>query len=369
MTDCAGYATPSGSIPRRVPTEARPSKIRSIRGVSTRLALGGALAGGCGEVPDPPWVLGEDPLVLALRTEVDGDDLFELFLPADRVRAEPLPGDTITVTPLVADHEGVVDNESLAPHWLLCPREDVCISTLDEPGAGKPCSGWPEERVACSLGSAPVLELEIPPLDPELTLAEHGVLQLAFVAGDPAITTTDACLTALKSSRTASLRGCLLAYSVVTLGPLTALAQLAVQNGIPIGVDIEEDIPLETATIQPNYNPEVEQLVLFGAGREFTVLPDSVTKLPRNEVFGWETVGDPGDIQTYADVSDNGITRLTESLDSALYFTEPDLRETFRQQFTTVPGIDAFTLFVVVSDRRGGQGFARFDFEIGESWE
>jgi hypothetical protein len=340
-----------------------------IRGASIiLLATVGAHVGGCGEVPDPPWVLGEDPLVLALRTEVEGEGLSSFLIPAGRVRAEPLPGETIRITPFVADHDGEVDLARLAPHWLLCPLDSSgCISTLDEPGAGRPCSGWPDEHVACTLGPATVLELEIPALDPDRTLQEQVGLQIAFIAGDPALTSTDACLQALQREKTGSLRGCLLAYTFVRLGPLASLAALAQQQGVALGIELDEEIPLATATVQPNFNPEIQQLFLFGGGREITAQRDTVTVLPPGVLFGWETPGDPRDQQYYAELGELSILPLQESLDSALFFTEPDLRQTFRQQFTTASGAPSFTIFVVLSDRRGGQGWGRFDFEVSES--
>ncbi len=347
------------------------STMDGIRRAVIELLLVVTAAGGCGEVPDPPWVLGEDPLVIGMRTEVTAEGpasgLFAVpLVPIDRTRAEPLPGDTVRIRPLVADRNGEVDLAALEPQWLLCPSgESACISTLDDPGAGRPCNGWPEERVACSLGTATELELTIPELDPDHNLGRQIGMQIAFVAGDPNLISTQQCMDKLSRERTGSLRGCLLAYAAVRIGPLAALVRLAQDQGIAIGVELDEEIPLETSTLQPNYNPEVTQLVLYGGGEEIIAKPNTVTPLPRGVLFGWETPGDGKDLQYYAELTNSGtVTPLSESLDSSLFFTEPDLRETFRQQFTTATDVDGFTIFVVLSDRRGGQGWGRFEFAI-----
>src|SRR6202008_778536 len=94
---------------------------------------------------------------------IDEATAFIGIIPKDRTRAEPLPGDTIRIHAFIADHDGIVDPAPLAPHWLLCPRDQTaCISTLEGGGVPHPCTGWPEPRTACSLGARADLELPHP---------------------------------------------------------------------------------------------------------------------------------------------------------------------------------------------------------------
>ena len=326
---------------------------------------------GCGEVPDPPWVLGDDPLVLGLRTEVIEEGPHSrgfLPIPEDRIRAEPMPLDTFHIRALVADSSGELDTSSLAPHWFLCPYDDgACISTLNDPGAGKPCRGWPEARVACSLGASTDLEVTLPALDPTRTLIDHASLQIAFVASDPALTTTERCIETLGAEELGSLRGCMLAYAFVQVGPLFTLAALAQAEGVPLGIEEEVEIPPDGATLTPNYNPEIEQMIWFGDGKEYVSKPGEVTVLPADTLFGWTSPFDLADAQGYLSVdADGSVFSLVESSDTAIFFTEPDLRTTFREQIWTGDGIESFSAFVVVTDRRGGQAFERFDIVIGD---
>ena len=55
----------------------------------------------CGDEPDPAWLLTEEPRLLASRVEVvEPGPLSYGFLPipADRVRSQALPGDTVEVS-------------------------------------------------------------------------------------------------------------------------------------------------------------------------------------------------------------------------------------------------------------------------------
>jgi hypothetical protein len=192
-------------------------------------------------------------------------------------------------------------------------------------------------------------------------------LQLAFIAADPALTTTDRCLSSLEADELGSLRGCLLAYTFIQVGPIGALAELARDEGVPLGIDGDVEIPFGGATLTPNYNPEVEELVWYGGGEEYVSRPGEVTTLPADTTFGWQSPFDLADAQAYLSVDEDGsMFPLVESSDTAIFFTEASLRTTFREQIWTGDGVERFSAFVVVTDRRGGQAFERFDIEIGD---
>lgn len=339
-----------------------------------------ALAG-CGEIPDPLWLLTEEPRVLAFRTEVvEAGPLSQGFLPipADRIRDQGLPGDTVEVSAWVVSSEGELEMSELEPAWFLCPPLGGCVSTLGFPGATEPCGDELPDRAACSLGEGPTALFTIPRLRKDVPLKDQDRLRVAMVGHVEDDVSTEACVGIVSDPAGDAWDGCIVGYHFMQLGPVPELYQLALDEGIEVP-DPDASISLYASQIPlPHYNPEIVTLRLvpsFRDGRSdvtrrVEARPGERTRLDAGYVYELDDVFDDRDVQAYITMDGQGFVSpglLPPSVN--LYsgtrgVLESRPFELERLRAPEEPGV--FSLHLVLSMNTGGAAWATFEFEVSE---
>lgn len=223
--------------------------------------------------------------VLAVRTDVT-QPLFP-DPPDVASRCEALPGETVTMTPLIVDPAGPVDVASTLPIWLACDaspgldlfaclRDQMPLELADIPECPSfdPEAMNPEQRVrlgrALAQRVSPPNPVAAPPDDPipetpspcriptradglaEFTVPFSanaffgGHIEVTMVGGTPGGTASATCADRLLDGQGKVPDDCLMAVQKVALGPDGMILVLADQLGIPLG-DVEvpdiESIP------------------------------------------------------------------------------------------------------------------------------
>jgi hypothetical protein len=335
-------------------------------------------AAGCGPFSELPWIL-DEARMLAVRIDVVEEGPYSVGLvpiPVDRVRQEPLPLDTVSVTPFVADVTGLRAAEEFDFRWFRCdPFESACLSLLREPGAGQPCTDILDTNVICSLADGPTARWRLPDFDLDKPLGDQIGHRVVAVGGQPGLSTTAECITELQRDIYTDLEGCLLTYVPLTIGPLGALATAAEAVGVEVPQELGPGSEARTAGLQPNFHPEIVALQLQDSvtGERFSVRPGERVSLPAHAQIELLSVGDPRDRQTRVIAYPTGDDILAafgiESRFVSSYVTPPgDLSSEFFPSaldaiLTGEPG-DAFQLFVVLSDGVGSQTLGVFDIEV-----
>jgi hypothetical protein len=301
--------------------------------------------------------LRDAPMVLGLRLEVveagpNSDDLFPV--PADRVRAEPLPGDVVVPRAWIADVTGELDPEVFDPQWMLCYRGSDCLPAETSTS----CEDAFPDDVACLLGRGASPRAVVPALDPDRDWRQQAGLRLAFVGAEPGVTTTDACMAKLRRRPLPVLTGCLRAEASISIGPLGRLAELAGAIDLPEA----DDLPSE----QPNYNPELGAFPLAAADNddEFLVVrPGVMNEIPSERLYSLRRAADDRDAQLViypTSAAENGPFGYYERLETLFWVDRPG---TYAGLLFT-PADGEFSLYGVIEDDRGGRGWARYDFVV-----
>ena len=191
-------------------------------------------------------------------------------------RAQALPFETVTITPLVAGPQGVVDVDTLAPLWFACPLSPAqslygCISSafptaLDElpeceipdPGFDLDFSEIPPAQGLCRLSTAANAELTIPF---DLNILSGGGVEVTMIAGVPGGTSTETCADVLLSGDIEVPDDCVLMLQRVTVGPLEQLFALAAG----FGAEIPPEFLPEDPESLPDFdrNTEIEEIGVF----------------------------------------------------------------------------------------------------------
>ncbi len=331
----------------------------------------------CGELPEPAWLLTEEPRVLAFRVEVaEPGPLSHGFLPipADRVRSQPLPGDTVDVSAWVVAGAREVPTLEVEPAWFLCPRSAGCVSTLSRPGAAEPCVGVVPEDVACRLADGERPRFVVPELDPLTPLDEQTSFQIAMIGHVDAQMTTAECVELVSDPSAADWSGCLVGYRVITLGPATRLVTHAIDLGIELPAFLEQT---RDESVSPAFNPEVIpfRLLPYYGGRQLDlsrsiiVTPGETATLEPGTVYAAGVFQDPKDTQVLAEITPTGLQTEVTMPRRALFSSTPDVLE-----FSLSPGwlvwtpeeADSFEVRFVLYDPAGGTAWATFNFEVPE---
>ncbi len=335
-----------------------------------------ALAG-CGVAFEPPWVL-DEARVLAVRIDVVEEGPWSqglLPIPADRVRHEPLPMDTVSIEAIIADADGLVDTAALAPRWFRCdPTFGPCFSLLREPDEGQPCTDVLPPETSCWVGDGARVEWTVPPLTDEVPFEQQVAHRFAMVSGRPGVRSTEDCLAELAEPYYTALDECILAYAPMLIGPIGGLSVAADALGIdPPGAFDRTGGTLD-GSFQPNFHPALVQVLLQDplSGESWRVPESGTVQLPAHAEIWIVDVGDPRDRQTRAYVEALGEEILvgygTENFSELYFVTAPgDVLRTITDLYTTIytdaPG-ETFELFVVLSDRRGSQTVGSIRIEV-----
>ncbi len=335
------------------------------------------LACGCGDVPDPAWLLGDTPRILAFRVEVTRAGPVSaglLPIPADRVRSQPLPGDTVELSAWIANAAGEIATEDVEPVWHLCPRTGSCIESLHAPQASRACEDAVPERVACRVGAGARPQFTIPPLDVTRPLEDQVFLRLAMVgAVDPSLG-TERCIEIISDPAGPDWTGCIVGYRNIILGPFARLATHAAQRGIELPDEVWPDPP--QTPVVPTFNPEVPPLVVapyYGTlppdlSRAVRVEPGGTAVLEPDAVYLTASFRDPKDTQTVVELEPDGVlnSRLSQPTRVA-YTATPDILAfsiSRGWQIWTPSEPTSFSVHTVFSDRLGGAAWATFRFEV-----
>jgi len=353
------------------------SKLSDTSRVSFRPGWATALLGlcACGELPEPPWLLTEEPRVLAFRVEVvePGPLSYDFLpIPADRVRSQPLPGDTIDVSAWVVVGEREVPTQDVDPAWFLCPRSTSCVSTLSRPGAAEPCVGVVPEDVACRLPDGDRPRLVVPALDPQHPLEEQTHFWIAMVGHVDGQMSTADCLQLVSDPATSDWSGCLVGYRGITLGPALRLLTHAINVDIELPEALEH--PLEER-VSPHFNPEVIPFrlspyhggLMFDFSRAITAIPGQTTTLEPGTVYSAGAFRDPKDTQALAVIKPTGVSTEVSRPQRSLFSSEPgvlDLSMTPGWQVWAPEEPGSFEVRVVIHDQAGGTAWETFTFEV-----
>jgi len=335
-----------------------------------RLAPGVVLlVSGCAPPPLPPWVITEPSLLgLSIVVADEGPNSVNLIpVPADRVRTQPLPEDTVELEVLIADPDGTRESSDFDPIWLRCPLTGArCFSPLRDPGNGLPCED-DEQEVTCVLGRGPTTRAVLPPLPPPNPLNPAPSLRrLGVVVGIPGEQSTDECIAELGSDPYTDLQGCMIAVHEFNLGPNRRLQELQARTATSgPGADEFEFTPFVE---QPGFNRDIARLDFRTdeSSTTFRAEPSQVTVLPPfSELFVAE-FGDPRDGPVDAprlpfETSSQSV--LLPQL-PRIYATEPGLLGGLGLTLRTGDVGQEFQLIVTLTGAGGWQTWETFDFVV-----
>ncbi len=332
---------------------------------------------GCGDFPEAPWVLREEPRLLALRVEVvePGPNSAEglLPIPADRIRSQPLPGDVVELSAFLASTQGQTPIGEIDPVWLMCPV-GPCLSLLNEPGARDACGDLVPQGVPCVLPAGETSRFAAPRFDPSVALEEQVGFRVALVGHSTDEATTADCLQRMGDRDKPRWDGCIAGYFGVTYGPSTRLLKAALEMGIEVTGEEFEPEDLDFPVV-PMFNPESVPLLiapgaegsLFDSVTRILATSDVVTVLEPGGAYRIVDAYDARDAQTWVTLGDEGVRRRTLFPEFSVTTDTPDTLE-FRDRGDWViraPEVAGrFELFVLISGPAVGSAWAGFEFEV-----
>jgi hypothetical protein len=356
----------------------------------------GLATAGCFPTPDPPWLVGDRPELLAVRIEVvEEGPLSDIVapVPADRVRTDALPGDTIAFRPWVIDRERVHDEAELDVAYFACLGQS-CIDEMQSPSGVIPCADLLRlgPRV-CALGRGADARLVLPTaVDTEIALIDQ--VSVLAIAGEPGVIGTDACIDALRDWPSGDISHCMLLERRIGIGPQWALNLLLAdifdeQDGDTTTGDTDDTTggdestggdpfapPPEVFFEWPNFNPEVERFAVRilrrGEGRAFDHAPgDRIRVRPGDEV-AISHIRDPRDAQSFVSdelTADGTYLRKHELLTEQWYATHPlspftDLPGDVTVRFEVPRDVAAFRVDLRLNDLDNGYGWGSLYFEV-----
>jgi hypothetical protein len=324
----------------------------------------------CFEPPDPPWLLDGSVEILAVRTEVivDSADASTIApVPADRFRAEALPGDTIRASLIAASRFEVAPPEEIDARWFLC-RDLGCVNEVRDDAMLHPCTGVLEAGQGCSLGSGSATTFQLPPLVPYVPSLGPADVQVGVVLGTSGGLDTSQCVSRLRERPYPSLAGCSLFQHVVYGGPTWKIVEL-------IGLDVDPDNapPDQLRYIPPNFNPEVERFDVTirddQGSRQVVVESGGRVSVAAGERVRFGVQVDPRDLQHYvASYGDEIVT--TEEVLQFDYFADVAVATSTEDWFEpeiswTVPDdVDSVSFVATLDDMRGGIGWGTISFDV-----
>jgi hypothetical protein len=232
---------------------------RALRLVGpTLLALSGCSA------PEPrPWWIVEYVEPLALRLEVIEPGPWTTESPGARRFADPLPLDTVRVTPFIVEPDGPVSLDGLDAAWVSCGQGGgACLDELALHGTLPECDVVePYRSTSCLLGRGPraTFTLDLPPV-PDEPITSVGTLyfpqRYRMIAGIPGVQDTDTCVDLLR--RREPVFDCILMASTVAFAPVEPMMDIMRELGAELQIDPEELREQEFR----NRHPEVERFLV-----------------------------------------------------------------------------------------------------------
>jgi hypothetical protein len=359
------------------------------------------VATGCFPVPDPPWLVGQDAELLAVRADVVEEGALSIIVaptPADRVRVDALPGDTIAFRPFVIDRERVWPEAELDVAYFACfgAYSGACTYALRSNHSVSTCTGVAgfDTRV-CRIGQGPDARL----VAPTASLEEFQFIfpSILAVAGRPGVVDTDTCVDALRDWPDGELADCMLLERQLGTGPNWVLS-LFLAGGMnddgttgdstSTGDDATGETgdtdtagvldpyapPPEVFLEWPNFNPEVERFTVeitrSGERRSFDHVSGDHIRVRAGDTIVVTHERDPRDAQSFViDETPIGLQRTQETLFERWYSTHA------LSPFTDVPGdqtvrwevpsdVAAYRVDVLLSDFDTGYGWGSLYFEV-----
>lgn len=323
------------------------------------------LVGACLPDPIPRTLLTDAPKVIGMSVEVieDGPWSTELLpIPADRTRAEALPGDRVRLTTLVADENGALDLEPLEPIWL---RSSSLIydPALGQSGSLPMCESDPQAQ-ACIIGTGPSVEWTIPDLVPSLPLSRQQ-LSVRLVIGLER--SSAECLDRLVADVGTLGWECLAGIRPIHLGPLPELARRMLEEGIPLDpANTFTEVPELPIEVAPDFAPRIPSITLVHRDHVIRAWPGERTRIPADTTFQVQMSIEPRDEQQFLWLGITGeVSETRESVGLAVHTTADVYDKTFSyREVHATADVDSFTLFLVVTDIRESQTWSIFDFEV-----
>ena len=316
----------------------------------------------CGESPAFDNLVTE-ARALAIRIEVVDTGPYSVDLipvPADRVRASGLPGDTVRAEALIVDPTGIRDPVEFDPRWFLCSRIDLCSrpGALESAGA---CGDVLPVATACELPRDPSPSWTVPELPPHFD-NPYDVLfpAVMLVAGVPGQRSTDDCVAELAAHERESFDDCVLAYADARLGPLGPLLRAAIDSGAVPDDGIEMLMPA-LDELQPNFHPAITRLRLDELGSNLAILaqyfaePGAPLTVPAEAEFSIFLERDPRDAQLPSTMS------RSEYLYGSVFALDPAVAT---RSGVLRPPAGRSTLIGILIDDRGGVDWATFPIQV-----
>ena len=323
-------------------------------------------AAGCGETANASRIL-TNPRALAIRVEIieEGPNSVDLIpIPADRVRSQPLPQDTIELQIMIADATGIRNSDDFDPRWFVCPSFQCTLGDHEVPSC---LLGDPSVEV-CELEQVARPQLMIPALDAsDDVVFTIGVL---VVAGVPGARSTDECVQEFKFTARESFEGCVLGWTSIPLGPVGPLIRSATAAGGDLSWLAPEVLAIAAADAQPGFHPEIvglalrERLADGSFGVEITATSEATLVPPRTDFLAL-ALSDQRDRQQYvlpSALAQGSLPLFHEGLAGLVFWTGGEASG-LSDVRTGEPG-ERFETIVVLSDSRGGIDWRSFKFEV-----
>lgn len=365
---------------RNAPT---PRRSATVAGVSLGLGLGVGAA--CGpELPLSERIANTRPLAVRMEVQDPAAD------PADAIRAEALPFETVELIPWFVDPKGPVDDVAdLDPIWVACvlaPGEPLtsCLRTLqpltlDEiedcptPDLGdlEDPENVPETPRPCRItGGTPGHPQLVVPLDFNFLLG--GDIEITMLGSAGSDVTTSECAERFLGEADSIPQDCRIVAQRLPIGPDAALLQLASELGIDLGDALG---PVPDQIPDADRNPRILTFdvdVRDASGNlieSVETSPGDTLDVPYGSVLDIRTEASENDLQTYLIPEDSATwVEVQEAYDGAWFRTWGDLLSSSSndpQSFNSwamVPGAqdderpddDRAVLYYVLRDGRAG---------------
>lgn len=327
-------------------------------------------------------MLSDAPRAIAVRMDVTEDGVLAediAPLPPERQRAEVLPGDRVELQALVVTADGPVDLDATEAAWFLC--SDDCPFGWDE-GVAECANAVPGEAQACLAGRGASPQLVLPGTIGAPGTSDTAIwTTMAVVSGLESEAETDACVSGLQARGDQSLQACAIGVRRIPYGPAWRMWELSLsQLDDSLAPEAEPLIPIEIAQmLPPNAAPEIERIRVFeieeDPGQDFTIHDLSE---PLRLPVGVEVVleADPDPIDQQLSISPipgvpDGYRADFETIGLELFSSDeieqpvragPSPGSIIALELPAEP--TSMTLWLVVSDGRGGRSWSRARLEV-----
>ncbi len=324
----------------------------------------------CSPPLDPAWLVTE-PREIALEVEMTAQGPYgERVGPSSRSFRDGLPGDTLSLQPVIIDAAGPLNLDELEGAWWLCSGVGNCLlrsdvasrpaCTGDEIQPAEPCRIGDGGRTTLTLADLPTAEL----LGEQTNLLELvSGPTVAFMASPPDGPGLEACIARVDARQ--RLDGCLMMERTLGIGPLGELVALVESLGIAT------DVPTgDTLLSQPrNRNPAVLELSVSYGGETVQVPVGTRLSVPRGQDIVLAVVTGRDDLDAYEVIIDEQTIMFADELGTQWWFDEDIERADLvpGQQIVSWRGdtsVEEVRAYVALRDSRGGEAWGWLDFEL-----